>query len=170
MSWIWPVTSQAREDDWEGLYSRELPRVYNFFRYRVGDSATAEDLTSTTFEKAWRGRAKYRRDLAQFSTWLFAIARNVAVDHFRRPGVEVPLEAAAGQPSADNPEGSAIQNAEFARLHLLMSALPERDRDVLSLKYGGGLTNREIARVTGLSESNIGTIAHRAIGTLREQW
>ncbi len=170
MSWIWPLASQAHGDDWEGLYTRELPRVYNFFRYRVGDSAVAEDLTSATFEKAWRGRTKYRRDLAKFSTWLFAIARNVAADHYRRPTLEVPLEDVADHRSTEDPEGTAIQQSEFQRLRALLTALPERERDLLSLKYGGGLTNREIARVTGLSESNIGTIVHRAIGTLREQW
>nr|HNH84167.1 RNA polymerase sigma factor [Acidobacteriota bacterium] len=89
MGWIIPFAAKAQEADWEALYKEELPRIFNFFRYRVGDASLAEDLTSTTFEKAWQHRDRYRRDLAGFSTWLFTIARNVASDHFRRHTVQV---------------------------------------------------------------------------------
>lgn len=82
---LW-VLNPAREEDWDALYAQQLPRVYNFFRYRVGDGPVAEDLTSLTFEKAWRARHRYRRDLGGFGTWLYAIARNVAYDHFRGLG------------------------------------------------------------------------------------
>jgi RNA polymerase sigma factor (sigma-70 family) len=70
--------------DWNAVYADQLPRVYNYFRFRVARSHDVEELTARTFEKAWRARAKYRRDLAGFSTWLFAIARNVLTDHPRR--------------------------------------------------------------------------------------
>src|SRR5512143_156307 len=90
----------AREVDWEAAYQAELPRVYNFFRYRVGDDRLAEDLTAETFEKAWRNRHRYRYRLAAFSTWLFTIARHTAADHFRKPHPEVPLDA-VGDPAGD---------------------------------------------------------------------
>ena len=60
-----------------------MPRIYNYFRFRVGTDADAEDLTAHTFGRAWRARERYRQDLAGFSTWLFAIAHNVAVDFLR---------------------------------------------------------------------------------------
>ena len=63
--------------DFETVYQTELPRIYNFFRYRVGDDHIAEDLTAETFEKAWKHRERYRDDLASFSTWLFIIARRL---------------------------------------------------------------------------------------------
>ena len=69
--------------DWDIVYRALLPKVYRFFCYQVGEGQLAEDLTSTTFEKAWRRRRRYRRDLSAFSTWVFTIARNVAIDHFR---------------------------------------------------------------------------------------
>ena len=90
MPWV-----EAAEPDWDEVYRAELPRVYNFFRYRFGVGADADDLTSRTFEKAWRARQRYRRDLAGFSTWLHSIARNVAIDHLRAARPQVPLEAAA---------------------------------------------------------------------------
>src|SRR5512136_265216 len=92
VGWLTP----ADESDWDALYAEQLPRVYNFFRYRVGDGPDAEDLTAVTFEKAWRARHRYRRDLGAFSTWLLTIARNVANDSYRRARVRphVPLDEA----------------------------------------------------------------------------
>jgi RNA polymerase sigma-70 factor (ECF subfamily) len=150
-----------------------MPRVYIFFRYRVGDDDLAEDLTSATFEKAWRGRARYRRDLAAFSTWLFTIARNVAIDHYRQRRVELPLDdlrERADDAGDQSPDQLAERHDEFARLGALLAQRPERERELLALKYGAALTNREIARITGLTESNVGTILHRAVSSLRAEW
>ncbi|PYV38110.1 MAG: RNA polymerase subunit sigma-24 [Acidobacteria bacterium] len=170
LSWRIPFTFWASEADWESLYAEELPRIYNFFRYRVGDRAVAEDLTSITFEKAWRARRQYRRDLAAFSTWLFTIARNVAADHFRKRRVDASLDDIGQPPDPNTPEDSAIRQSEFERLSALMARLPDRERELLALKYGSGLPNRSIARITGLTESNVGTILHRTILNLRAQW
>ncbi len=169
LDWIFPV-SRAAEIDWDETYRQELPRVLSYFRFRVGDLATAEDLTSSTFEKAWRARHRYRRDLAAFSTWLMTIARNVAVDHYRQRRDFVPLEAAADLPAGENPEQEAERRSDVAQLVRLLERLPERERELLALKYGADLTNRAIARLTGLSESNVGTILHRTIQGLREDW
>lgn len=157
----------AREVDWESVYQAELSRIYNFFRYRVGDGRLAEDLTAETFEKAWRNRQRYRRDLAAFSTWLFTIARHVAADHFRRPNPEVPLEAATAVSGGENVESLVQRRADFERLAAQLGQLDERERDLVALKYGAGLTNRAIARLTHLSESNVGSLLHRVVQRLR---
>jgi RNA polymerase sigma-70 factor, ECF subfamily len=158
------------EPDWEAVYAEQLPRVYNFLRYRLGNEAVAQDLTSRTFEKAWRERHRYRRDLAAFSTWLLRIARNVAVDHRRTSHEHAPLEEAAEASAEGTPEDEAVIRSNFARLSLLIAKLPERQRELLALKYGAGATNRTIATITGLTESNVGTILHRAVLTLRAEW
>jgi RNA polymerase sigma-70 factor, ECF subfamily len=160
----------AQPVDWDTLFAEQLPRVYNYFRYRVGDEATAEDLTSATFEKAWKARHRYRKDLAAFTTWLFVIARRVGTDHFRGRRDHLPLEAAAGVPGGSTPEQIAERRAEADRLHEKLARLPDRERELLALKYGAGMNNREIARHTKLSESNVGTILHRTIHTLRAGW
>lgn len=164
------VLLQVAEPDWRAVYAEQLPRVYNFFRYRLGNEAVAEDLTSCTFEKAWRERHRYRRDLASFYTWLLRIARNVAIDHLRTSHDHAPLEVALDEPADSTPEDEAVIRSNFARLTTLVAALPERERELLSLKYGAGATNRAIADVTGLSESNVGTLIHRTVQTLRAQW
>src|SRR5918994_199164 len=159
------------EPDWEEVYAEQLPRVLNFFRYRLGKTADVEDLTARTFEKAWRARHGYRRDLAGFATWLLTIARNVAIDHFRARQRYEPLDVAAVVPASDHtPEQHAVHQSEAQRLAPLLATLEPRQRELIAMKYGADMTNRAIAHATGLSESNVGTILHRAVETLRGRW
>lgn len=160
----------AQEVDWEAAYQVDLPRIYNFFRYRVGDDRVAEDLTAETFEKAWRNRHRYKHDLAAFSTWLFTIAKHVVADYFRKPHPEISLDAAI-HASDDEPMETLIQQrSDFERLSILLSGLTDRDRELVALKYGAGLTNRTIAHLNRMSESNVGTILHRVMQQLRITW
>lgn len=156
--------------DWDVLYADQAPRVYNYFRFRLGSQSEVEDLTARTFERAWRSRASYRSDLAAFSTWLFAIARNVATDHLSLRRVHLPLDAAAEVATEHTPEKDAERGSDLARLALLTASLPDRERELIALKYGASLNNRLISKLTGLSESNVGTILHRTVGALRSQW
>ncbi len=167
MTWFGASISEM---DFEEFYRVELPRIYNFFRYRVGDGQIAEDLTSTTFEKAWRNRGRYRRGLAAFSTWLFTIAQRVAKDHYRKHHTEIPLDEISDLATNEMPEDLIQQQADFARLSVLLAQLEDRERELVALKYGAGLTNRDIARLSGLSESNVGVILHRTLQTLRIKW
>lgn len=159
------------EADWEALYTAQLPRVYNFFRYRVGRTPDVEDLTSVTFEKAWRSRHGYRHDLAGFTTWLMTIARRVAIDYYRSRRDEAPIEVAAGVASTDRTaEQEAIRRSDADRLADLVASVTSREREILAFKYGADMTNREIAKVMALSESNVGTILHRTLERLRAEW
>ena len=162
--------SRPEPVDFEAVYRQEMPRIYNFFRFRVSDNGLAEDLTSKTFEKAWRSRENYRQDMAAFSTWLFTIAQRVLIDHLRQNQTVISLDALADVPANDNTEDVIQKRADFARLTVLLSQLAERDRELVALRYGAGLTNRTIARLTGLSESNVGVLLHRAVLKLREEW
>lgn len=162
--------ASSDQPDWEAVYSEQMPRVYNFFRYRFGNDAVAEDLTSRTFEKAWTARRRYRRDLAGFATWLISIARNVATDHLRSQRRHAPLEAAADVSTDRTPEDEHARVSDIARLVTLLERLPKREQELIALKYGAEATNRAIARLTGLSESNVGSILHRAVKTLRQEW
>jgi RNA polymerase sigma-70 factor (ECF subfamily) len=163
-------SASVTEPDWDAVYAEQLPRVFNYFLYRVRNVAAAEDLTSQTFEKAWRSRTSYRRDVAGVATWLLAIARNVAIDHGRARREHAPLEDAEHVAVDGTPEDEQSHSSDRARLAALVERLPERERELLALKYGAGSTNRAIAELTGLSESNVGTIIHRAVQTLRRDW
>lgn len=160
----------AADVDWTAVYASHLPRIYNYFRFRLGGNVDAQDLTARTFEKAWRERHRYRRDLAGFSTWLFTIARNVGIDYLRTRHTDVPIDRAGDLAGEDTPETSAARASDLARLQALTARMPERTRELIALKYGAGANNRLIAKLTGLSESNVGTILHRAVEALRAEW
>jgi RNA polymerase sigma-70 factor, ECF subfamily len=155
--------------DWDAIYADHAPRVYNYFRFRMGIEVDVAELTSRTFEKAWRSRARYRRDLAGFATWLFTIAKNVRVDYLHGRRSHLPIEAALNVAAEGTPEKDAERRSNLSRLALTQS-LSDRERELVALKYGAELTNRLIARLTGLSESNVGSILHRVVGSLREKW
>jgi RNA polymerase sigma-70 factor (ECF subfamily) len=157
--------------EYEDLYREQMPRIYNFFRYRFGNNALAEDLTATTFEKAWRKRHQYRHDLSAFTTWLFTIAQRVAIDHYRRPkSREVPLDHALDLAAPGNPEEEIQKQNDIQHLNALLAQISDRERALVALKYGAGLTNRAIAELSGLSESNVAVILHRTLKTLRKAW
>jgi len=165
-----PQDTARRELDWNAVYADQLPRLYNYFRFRTGREADVQDLTAQTFEKAWKGRAQYRSDLGAFSTWLFGIARNVATDYLRSKRGHLPLEAAQDVAVESTPEQQLARHSDLARLARLTEPLPDRQRELLALKYGAGLNNRLIAQITSLSESNVGTILQRTVEKLRAQW
>lgn len=160
----------AQALDWDALYSDQLPRIYNYFRFRVGNDADAEDLTARAFESAWRARDRYREDLAGFSTWLFTIAHNLVVDFLRSRRHQVPLDAVQEMAAEGSPEEDAARDSDLERLSILAARLSEREQELIALKYGAALDNRQISKLMRLSESNVGTILHRAVQTLRRQW
>ena len=106
--------------------------------------------------------------MGSFATWVFTIARNVATDHFRTRRATASL-ADAGEVSADvlSPEAAFEQREHFARLARHIGQLPEREQEVLALKYGAGMSQQEIAALTGLTVSHVGVIVHRAVKQLR---
>jgi RNA polymerase sigma-70 factor (ECF subfamily) len=160
----------ALEIDWEAVYWHQLPRIYNFFRYRLCDDQLAEDMTATTFERAWRSRAQYCCAKGSITSWLFAIARHTAIDHLRRACPEVSLDKVL-YVSYDPLTDELVQHQnDLARLADLVKQLSDRERELISLKYGADLTNREIAQLMCLSESNVAVILHRAIQRMRVMW
>jgi len=127
-----------------------------------------------TFERAWHLRSRYRTGVASPTTWLFGIARNVLKEHFRY-NRKVERRIARTSQSDEFASGVDIdqmvqQKQDHARLRQMLLELPERAQELIALKYGAGLNNRQIAKINGLSESNVGSILHRTVKSLRERW
>lgn len=160
----------ATEPDWDGFYRETLPKVYNFFLYRTGNSQLAEDLASESFERAWSHRIKYRENQSKLRTWLFGIAQRVLLEYFRSYQrmnfVELTDGLSDSEPELESP---IIHSEKSAWLKAVLNNLSAREQELVSLKYGAGLTNREIAIVTRLSESNVGTILMRTLQRIRKQ-
>jgi len=154
------------------IYDHYLPRVYKYMRYRVGDINEAEDLTSQVFERVLTKIGSYRPERGPFAGWLFAIAHNIVVDHLRakkRHGL-VPLEVPGVTAcSGMGPEETVIYNESREKLLAALSRLTGRERDLIALKFSGGLPNRTIAGISGLTESNVAVILYRAVRRLRAE-
>jgi RNA polymerase sigma-70 factor (ECF subfamily) len=163
------MAASMEDINWDSVVNDELPRLYNYFRYRLGDEIAAEDLTSLVLEKAWLKRHRYRRDRAAFSAWLFAIAKNEVVGYLRKRRISVPLSLAE-KATSETAEHILEHSQDLQTLSRLLDDLPERERELISLKFGADLNNREISTIMGLSESNVGTILSRVLQKLRERW
>jgi RNA polymerase sigma factor (sigma-70 family) len=155
------------------LYQEYLPKVYRYISYRITDTHQAEDLTSIVFEKALTKFQSYSSEKAAFSTWIFSITRNTLIDYFRASHKvqTVQIEEAPPPSSREpSPEDELVKSEEFQKLQHCLSHLAAQEREILSLKFGGEMNNRQIARMTGLSESNVGVIIYRAVRKLRGEF
>jgi len=164
--------AQAEPAAFTAIYDLYFSRIYSYALYRIQDAQAADDITSQVFERVFTKINTYRPDRGAFAPWIFAVARNTINSHLRARQVRrwVSLDATTHQAtSSATLEEIAIRNEQMAQLMKLISKLDERSRDLIALKFGAGLTNRRIAELTGLSESNVGVILYRAIGRLRNQ-
>jgi RNA polymerase sigma-70 factor (ECF subfamily) len=137
----------------------------------VSDRQVAEDLTADVFERAWRARGRYRSDLATFGTWLFTIARRVVADWQRHRARHALIKLSEQQPgSAPSLETRLEESEEQRRLRQLIQTLPPHEQELIALKFGAGMNNREIAKIIDKSETAVGSSLHRLMKKLRAQW
>ncbi len=154
------------------IFDHYFPRVYNYARYRVGDASTADEITARVFEQTLAKIGSYQPERAPFSAWLFGIARNTVNQHLRaqRRRRWISLDLLFDQRDSDpNPEETLVQNEMHRELIEALGELSDRERDILALKFASGMTNRRIAKLTGLGESNVSVILYRTIRKLRDE-
>jgi len=154
------------------VYEQFARPVYNFFYYSLTDRETAEDLTGDVFVKILNKSGFYDPDKGEIKTWIFTVARNTLRDYLRTvkraPG-KVPLEKAAEMAAtAAGPEETAIRGSEAAALVTALRRLNKRERNLVALKYGAGLRNKEIAELSSLSERHVGVILSRTLSKLKK--
>lgn len=152
------------------IYDHYFPRVYNFVRYRVRDPVTTDDITAQVFERALAGLERYRPKRGPLAAWLFGIARHAVNDHLRAQKRHrwLSLDLLRNKASAGpQPEQIVVRNEMREELLEAIARLSDRERDLIALKFGARLTNRQIAELTGLSASNVGVILFRAVRRLR---
>ncbi len=155
------------------LYDENMSKVYRYIYYKVNNQQVAEDLTSEVFEKALVNFSKYNSEKAAFSTWIFTIARNTITDFYRaQPKVKmVNIEEAVATPSKDpGPEETIESGEEKQLLRRCIAKLPKNEQEIVRLKFTMEMTNREIAKVLGLTESNVGVMLYRIIRKLRDNF
>jgi RNA polymerase sigma-70 factor (ECF subfamily) len=148
----------------------QLGPVFAYVRYRVESRQVAEELTSATFLRALERRDSFDRSRGDIRQWIFAIARHLVTDHLRaqRRWAIVPLDWLGARSSSDPTPEQAAARAEIQdRLVASIGRLQQRHRDLLGMKFGAALTNREIAAVTGLKEGYVAVLIQRALARLK---
>jgi len=163
--------TDALEDAWgrfEALYRTSRDDVYAYVATLLHDRVAAEDVTALAFERAYRRRRTFDRRRGEERAWLFGIARNAALDELRRRRRLAALVTDPEDVEAAEPEDGADIALRRTTVRAALAALPARDRELIALKFHAGLSNAEVARVLGVSESNAGTMLHRTIEKLRK--
>ncbi len=159
--------------DFAEWYREHRGTVYRYIRFRVATREMAEDVTSEVFMKALRSLRRYNPHLAAPRTWLLRIARNAVTDHLRslrrRGSLHVSLDRVpdlvAEVPSQ---EERVIKQERIQRLLNCNQTLRKRDQEILSLRYGAGLSNGEIAEHLNISNNAVAVRLHRALKRLKD--
>ena len=155
----------------EELYLLHFDRIYSYLHMSVGNRHDAEDLTTQTFLKMLESITRFRWRSAPFSAWLFRIAHNLAMDHFRssrrwQPEEDVPEPIGESEPSA---EAVAFQAIGRQSMLELIEGLSQEQRQVLTLKFVFNLPNAEVATILGKTEGAVKSLQHRALVSLQKQ-
>ena len=155
-----------------GAYQLYYAKVFAYVYSRVGNAEVAKDLAAEVFEKAYL-KGHTVREPAAYGTWLFRIAKNVVVGHYRRNkreinGVNKIKESLWLTDGPSNPESDVLLGEAVSNLMARLRQLSERDQELLSLKFEGELSYAEIARVLHMSEVNVRVSIFRALKRLRD--
>jgi RNA polymerase sigma-70 factor, ECF subfamily len=139
------VAERRDADAFAVLYRRYARAVYSLVVRLLRDSATADDVAQEAFASVWRAARGYRRERGSAAGWLFAIARNAAVDTTRTRVALVVGELPEEPDPGPLPDDEAIAEMEAFRVHAAVDGLPAREREVIELAYYSGLSQSEVA-------------------------
>ena len=152
------------------LYERYLESIYRYIRTRVAEDRTAEDLTETVFLRSFESLNRYKEKGLRFSAFLYQIARNLLVDHYRQKEEELPLESADQiSVSPSRIDDIIVIQDQVDRLRVGLEALPEEYREIIRLRVLLELSPTECAEWIGRSEGAVRVLLHRAMKALKRQ-
>jgi RNA polymerase sigma-70 factor, ECF subfamily len=155
----------------EELYLIHFDRIYSYLHMTVGNRHDAEDLTTQTFLRMLESIGRFRFQAAPFSAWLFRIAHNLSMDHFRanrrwQPEEDVPEPLGSEERSAEDEAFQAIGRQSMLEL---IDSLSQEQQQVLTLKFVFGFSNGEAATILDTAEGAIKSLQHRALVSLQKQ-
>ena len=152
------------------LYDQHHNQIYRYLRARLGDVRAAEDLTGEVFQRMLTSLAGYRPQGLPFRAWLFRIAHNLLVDHYRRAGKRLTVEWDERMPLPDHsadPADRTEHNLVVEQVQRAMARLEDGQRETLMLRFLSGLSLRETALTLGKSEEAVKALQRRGLAALR---
>ncbi|HET9848143.1 MAG TPA: sigma-70 family RNA polymerase sigma factor [Candidatus Dormibacteraeota bacterium] len=155
------------QDAARAIFERYFDRIYNYVYARIGRIEDAEDLAIDTMTRSLTRLDLYQDQGVAFSSWLYRIAHNATIDHYRRRGkvTLVPLETATLPQSAD-PSDLALEQLSNDELRQALRALTDEQQQVLILRFFQDLTAAQVAEIIGKSVGAVQALQHRALGSL----
>jgi len=160
------LVERARQGDassFGDLYAGLLDEIYRYIYYRVNDERDAEDLTELTFLKAWESLASFRGKVP-FAAWIYRIAHNVVIDHYRGRRQIVSLSETMDVTWEEvGPEGQILEVDRKERLARAIKKLSPLHQHVLVLRFVNGLSVAEVAEILGRSTGTVRVLQHRAL-------
>jgi RNA polymerase sigma-70 factor (ECF subfamily) len=165
---IGDVDSASSWERFEALYRTSRDDVYGYVMTLLRDRAAAEDVTALAFERAYRRRMTFDRRRGQERAWLFGIARNAALDELRRRRRLAAMLADPEDVSHAEPDEGTDVTLRRTAVRTALGGLSGREREVIALKFHAGLSNAELGRVLGISETAAGTLLYRTMEKLRK--
>lgn len=159
----------ADRPPFEDLYREFLGRIYAYIRSQVGSSADAEDITAHVFMNAYQAYNRFEVRNTTPAAWLFRIARNATLDHFRAQGRRDRLRRTIEhQPVAvADPAAQAEERIQYTALLAQVAVLPERQRDAIALRHSG-LSFDEVGKLMSCSEDAAKMLYHRGVKALKD--
>lgn len=156
-------------EDFETAYETYANDVYRFMLWRTQNNELSQDLTSHVFEKAWRARTSFQG--GSVKAWLYRIARNTLVDHWRKKQELIVEDTDTLQENIVNDDTAEAldKEAELQKLRQAIAGLPTEMRAVVKLRFISNLSSREVAKQLHMSEGNVRVIQYRALKKLRER-
>ena len=151
-----------------GLYEEYYDKIARYVFIHVGNREEAEDIAGEVFLKALKSLKSYREQGVPMQGWLFRIAHNLTVDYLRQTDRRrtVPIDSVV-LVGNDNPIDTAEKNIEFERVTEAMKQLTAEQREVINLRFFGGLTSREVGGVLGKGDGAVREMQRAAIEKLR---
>ena len=162
----------SKEKLFDEIYDEFFERVYKFSSYRVNNKEDAHDITSNIFIKIYKNIDTYNEDKSHLAVWIFTIARNTIYDYYRKKNKfkMISIDKFKDFFSSEKYVEDNIEKLEeYDYLRLKVQELEEKEKMLISYKYGAELTNIEIASLMDISVSNVGVINHRAVKKLRSE-
>jgi RNA polymerase sigma-70 factor (ECF subfamily) len=149
------------------LYDAYLERVYRYIYFRVSDDALTEDLTSQVFLKAWENLDRYKIDSSPYIAWLYTVARNLVIDHYRTKKESLPLDDITPLASEDQTPLEEVEvRFSLQAMRDSLQSLTDDQQQVLILKFIAGLPNVDIAKMMNKKEGAVRALQMRALQTL----
>lgn len=154
------------------LYDAYFPRIYNYLSYRTANREEAEDLAGLVFERVITKYNMFDPKRGEFESWIFTIARNALTNQKRRQirHPERELSEWIEDDGKLSPDEVFLKQEELRRLRHYLTQLNERDRELIALRYGAGLSQRRVGEILGMNETSVAVALGRAVRRLRKMF